>query len=159
MGLDFLAMDPHTTAADALAAVARATNLQSEALTSVYLLDGDRHLHGVARLVALVQAAPAAQLIDIADMDPVRIAAQSDAVDVAVLMADYNLFTLPVVDEDGRMLGVITVDDVLEATLPEDWRRREPPDTRHGGERHSADSPTQDSTGQASPPTPGRETP
>jgi hypothetical protein len=74
-------------------------------------------------------------------------------------MADYNLFTLPVVDEDGRMLGVITVDDVLEATLPEDWRRREPPDTRHGGERHSADSPTQDSTGQASPPTPGRETP
>jgi CBS domain-containing protein/sporulation protein YlmC with PRC-barrel domain len=159
MGLDFLALDPHTTAADALAAVARATNLQSEALTSVYLLDGDGHLHGVARLVALVQAAPTAQLIDIADMDPVRIAAQSDAVDVAVLMADYNLFTLPVVDDDGRMLGVITVDDVLEATLPEDWRRREPPDTRHGGERHSADSPTQDSTGQASPPTPGRETP
>ena len=55
--------------------------------------------------------------------------------DVAVLMADYNLITIPVVDDQCRMLGLITVDDVLEATLPEDWRRREaamPPDARHG---------------------------
>ena len=40
-------------------------------------------------------------------------------------MADYNLITIPVVDDQCRMLGLITVDDVLEATLPEDWRRRE----------------------------------
>jgi CBS domain containing-hemolysin-like protein len=41
-----------------------------------------------------------------------------------------------VVDEDRRMIGVITVDDVLEVTLPEDWRRREtaqPPDAHRGG--------------------------
>ena len=53
-------------------------------------------------------------------------------------MTDYNLITIPVVDEQRRMLGVITVDDVLEATLPEDWRRREaaePPDARHGDDR------------------------
>jgi Mg/Co/Ni transporter MgtE len=56
-------------------------------------------------------------------------------VDVAVLMSDYNLITIPVVDERRKMIGVITVDDVLEATLPEEWRRREaaePPDSRHG---------------------------
>jgi Mg/Co/Ni transporter MgtE len=50
-------------------------------------------------------------------------------------MSDYNLITVPVVDESRVMLGVITVDDVLEVTLPEDWRRREaaqPPDARHG---------------------------
>ena len=41
-------------------------------------------------------------------------------------MADYNLMTVPVVDDDNQLLGVITVDDVLEATIPEDWRRREP---------------------------------
>jgi CBS domain-containing protein len=41
-------------------------------------------------------------------------------------MADYNLYAIPVVDEQDRVLGVVTVDDVLEATIPEDWRRREP---------------------------------
>ena len=53
-------------------------------------------------------------------------------------MTDYNLITIPVVDDERRMLGVITVDDVLEVTLPEDWRRREtaqPPDTRYGDPR------------------------
>jgi hypothetical protein len=45
---------------------------------------------------------------------------------------------LPVVDDERRLLGVITVDDVLEVTLPEDWRRRKaaaPPDTRHRNAR------------------------
>jgi Mg/Co/Ni transporter MgtE len=40
-------------------------------------------------------------------------------------MTDYNLITIPVVDDAGRLLGVITVDDVLEIALPPDWRRRE----------------------------------
>jgi CBS domain-containing protein len=159
MGLDYLSLAPLTSAADALAAVAAATSLQSEALTSVYLLDDEGQLRGVARLVALVQAASETQLDEIADKDPVRISAGADAVDVAVLMADYNLFTLPVVDDEGRMLGVITVDDVLEATLPDDWRRREPADTRHGSEHDSAQRHDHDSTGQASPPTHHRETP
>jgi CBS domain containing-hemolysin-like protein len=35
--------------------------------------------------------------------------------------------TVPVVDTDNQVLGVITVDDILEATIPDDWRRREPP--------------------------------
>ena len=67
------------------------------------------------------------------DADPVRVGADTDVTDVAVLMTDYNLITIPVVDDEGRLLGVITVDDVLEIALPPDWRRREaaqPPDTR-----------------------------
>ena len=62
-------------------------------------------------------------------------APDTDVVDVAVLMSDYNLITIPVVDERRNMIGIITVDDVLEATLPDDWRRREaaqPPDAHHG---------------------------
>jgi CBS domain-containing protein len=60
------------------------------------------------------------------DTDPVRVAPEADVTDVALLMADYNLYTIPVVDDTDRVLGVVTVDDVLEATIPEDWRRREP---------------------------------
>jgi Mg/Co/Ni transporter MgtE len=44
--------------------------------------------------------------------------------EVARLMADYNLTSIPVVDEHKRMVGVVTVDDVLEAMLPRGWRRR-----------------------------------
>jgi Mg/Co/Ni transporter MgtE len=66
--------------------------------------------------------------------DPGGAGADADVTDVAVLMTDYNLVTIPVVDDAGRLIGVITVDDVLEVMLPADWRRREavqPPDGRH----------------------------
>jgi len=41
-------------------------------------------------------------------------------------MADYNLHAIPVVDETDQVLGVVTVDDVLKATIPDEWRRRDP---------------------------------
>jgi len=115
--------------------VAAATTLQPEALTSVHALDARGRLAGVSKLVGLLQADRAASLAAVCDDDPVRVGADADVVDVAVLMSDYNLITVPVVDERRMMIGVITVDDVLEVTLPEDWRRREaaqPPDAHRG---------------------------
>jgi CBS domain-containing protein len=135
MGMDFVAVPEDSLVSDAIAAVSGATNLQPEALTSVHALDADGRLCGVVKLVTLLQADGAARLSDVFDDDPVRIGADTDVVDVAVLMSDYNLITIPVVDEDRTMIGLITVDDVLEVTLPEDWRRREaaePPDSRRG---------------------------
>lgn len=132
MGMDFLALAADTPVRAAVAAVAEARSLQTEALTSVYSIDGDGRLLAVARLVVLLQGDPDALLGEVSESDPVRVGADTDLVDVALLMTDYNLLTLPVVDEERNLLGVITVDDVLEATLPEDWRHREvapPPDT------------------------------
>ena len=136
MTMDFVTVPVGATVADAIAAVAGAGTLQPEALTAVHVLNKKGKLAGVARLVELVQADPVAGVGDVADADPVRVTADADAVDVAVLMSDYNLITIPVVNERRVMIGVITVDDVLEATLPAAWRRREaaePPDA-HGGE-------------------------
>jgi CBS domain-containing protein len=135
MGVDFLAVPADATVSAAIDAVARSASLQPEALTSVHAIDERGRLCGVARLVGLIQSDPAACLRDVYDDDPVRVGADTDVVDVAVLMSDYNLITIPVVDERRRMIGVITVDDVLEVTLPEDWRRREaaqPPDAHRG---------------------------
>ena len=135
MGVDFLTLAGDVAVADALAAVGQAENVQPEALTSVHAVDASGRLCGVATVVRLVQADPATALLDVCDRDPVRVGADTDVVDVAVLMSDYNLITIPVVDEDRRMIGLITVDDVLEATLPDDWRRREtaqPPDAYRG---------------------------
>lgn len=77
-------------------------------------------------MIALLQVAPATAVTEVMDADPVRVNADADLTDVALLMADYNLYLVPVVDDNDRVLGVVTVDDVLEATIPEDWRRREP---------------------------------
>jgi len=98
-------------------------------------VDASRRLCGVATVVRLIQSDPGTRLLEVSDQDPVRVGADTDVVDVAVLMSDYNLITVPVVDEERRIIGLITVDDVLEATLPEDWRRREtaqPPDAHRG---------------------------
>jgi CBS domain-containing protein len=131
MGMDFIALPGLTRVRDALARVRESPLLQPEALTSVHIVDADGGLQGVARLVTLVQSDPDAALIDVSDADPVRVGADADITEIAVLMTDYNLITIPVVDDEHHLLGVITVDDVLEIALPPDWRRREaayPPD-------------------------------
>ena len=127
MNVDTLAVETGTTVAAALAAVAQARTLQPEALSTVHAVDGQGRLTGVVALVTLVQAGPQDRLDSVLDRDPVRVGPSTDIVDVALLMADYNLATVPVVDPEDKLLGVITFDDVLEATIPDDWRRREPP--------------------------------
>ena len=81
---------------------AKSVMLQAEALTSVHAVDDDGGLRGVARLVTLVQSDPGATVIDVSDTDPVRVGADTDITDVAVLMTDYNLITIPVVDDERR---------------------------------------------------------
>jgi CBS domain-containing protein/sporulation protein YlmC with PRC-barrel domain len=135
MGVDFLALAPTAQVSEALAGVGQSRTLQPEALTTVHSVDEDGYLRGVATVVSLLQADPQAVLSEVYDDDPVRVGADTDVVDVAVLMSDYNLITIPVVDERRHMIGLITVDDVLEVTLPGDWRRREtaqPPDAHVG---------------------------
>lgn len=127
MGVDFLAAPGNATVGEALRRIRLAENVQPEALMTMHAVDPAGRLIGTVTVIGLLQADPEACLIDVIDADPVRVAAGTDVVDVTLLMADYNLMTVPVVDARNHLLGVVTVDDVLEATIPEDWRRREPP--------------------------------
>ncbi len=113
------------TAADAVSAV-RTAHAQPQALTSVYLVDERGGLLGAATLVAALQAAPTTPLSEIADHQPTRVGPGADIVEITRLMADYNLLQLPVVvDTDNHLLGVITVDDALDAAIPDNWHHRE----------------------------------
>ena len=58
--------------------------------------------------------------------DPISVEASLDAEQVGAAIARYNLLALPVVDDEGRMLGMVTVDDAFERALGEGWRRRLP---------------------------------
>jgi len=126
MSVDVLSCRPDTTAAHALSIIAAARSMQPEALLKVHAVADTGQLVGVVSVIRLLQADPDDTVGVLMDTDPVRVAPEADLTDVALLMADYNLATIPVVDEADRVLGVVTVDDVLEATIPEDWRRREP---------------------------------
>jgi len=126
MNVDFVSCAAGATAGTALALIADARTLQPEALIKLHVLDEDKRLSGVVSVIALLQAAPCESVGALMDSDPVRVTATADLTDIALLMADFNLYSIPVVDEQDHVLGVVTVDDVLEATIPEDWRRREP---------------------------------
>jgi CBS domain-containing protein len=126
MALDYLALHADTAVAGVLEQVRRARSLQPEALTTIYAVDDQRRLSGAASLVALVQADSTATLGAVAERDPVRVSPPADLITVTMLMSDYNLLTLPVVDDQDRILGVVTVDDALDATVPDNWRHREP---------------------------------
>jgi len=127
MGVDFLAAPADVSVDEALRRVRQSENLQQEALVTIHVVDEANRLVGTVSIIGLLHADPGARLGDVDDSDPVRVTTDADVVDVTLLMADYNLLTVPVVDADDHLLGLITVDDVLEATIPDDWRRREPP--------------------------------
>jgi hypothetical protein len=126
MNVDIASCSTNTSAGLALSIIATARSVQPEALLKVHVLSDTGVLVGVVSVIGLLQADPAVAVAVVMDTDPVRVAPDADVTDVALLMADYNLYTIPVVDDTDRVLGVVTVDDVLEATIPEDWRRREP---------------------------------
>ncbi|WP_432971089.1 magnesium transporter MgtE N-terminal domain-containing protein [Dactylosporangium sp. CA-233914] len=131
MGVDVLALPEDATARQAVQAVRDATTTQPEALANLYTVDPGGRVAGAIGLVSLLRADPAAPLRTIAEPDPVTVTAHADQIEIATLMADYNLSTLPVVDEDCHLIGVITIDDVLDETIPANWRHREPAPHHH----------------------------
>jgi Mg/Co/Ni transporter MgtE len=123
MSPDFIALRSHDTVARALDLV-RGNELAPAVLETVYLLDESGALAGSVGLVALLRADPSTPLERLVEHEPVSVSTGADLPEVARTMADYNLMMLPVLDDEERIVGVITVDDVLEETLPASWRWR-----------------------------------
>jgi CBS domain-containing protein len=125
MGTDYLALPEEHSIADALQKLRGATTQQPEALTTIHSLHSDGTLAGTLGLVRALQLDPATLLREAADPDTVVASPEDDIIAVTTRMADFNLLSLPVLDPSGRILGIITVDDALEAAIPRDWSRRE----------------------------------
>jgi CBS domain-containing protein/sporulation protein YlmC with PRC-barrel domain len=125
MNPDFVSVLEHTTAADALERV-RASDLSPRELTVVCVVDQGGKLTGAVSLSELVHADPQQRVGDLVDAeapDP-TVALEADLPEIALVMTDYNLIAIPVVDSDCRPAGLISVDDVLDKLVPEEWRRR-----------------------------------
>jgi CBS domain-containing protein len=123
MSPDFILLHGSTSAGDALSAVRR-SRIAPELLTAVFVSSQEGSLDGSVTVTALVRADPTRSLSSIVKHEVPCLSPDASFEEVARLMADYNLTSIPVVDDGGQMVGVVTVDDVLEAMLPRGWRRR-----------------------------------
>lgn len=87
---------------------------EHESVYYIYVIEGDRRLTGVVSLRALVMAAPLTPVSELAERELLTVDPDDDQKDVAEMMSKYDLLAVPVVDETGRLLGIVTVDDALE---------------------------------------------
>jgi CBS domain-containing protein len=118
----FVCVYADATREEALDRVQRST-LPSEAISWIYAMNTHRRLRGGISLADLVRAQPGERLWQV--IVPVQsVRPDAELEEVARLMTDFDLTVVPVLDDDERLLGIVTVDDVLELVLPEPWRRR-----------------------------------
>jgi CBS domain-containing protein len=96
----------------------------ADTLAWVYVMNLDRRLKGAIALADLLRTADDQTMGDVATFLPPRVSAEAELEEVARLMTDYDLTVVPVVDERDQIMGVVSVDDVLEMVLPRGWRRR-----------------------------------
>ena len=116
---EYVALPPDTKVWSAIEEVRRLSALdEAETIYYIYVVFGDV-LVGVVSLRDLLLRDPSKNLEDIMETHVVRVQPNDDQEEVASLIAKYNLSALPVVGEKGRMLGVITVDDMMDVVIEE----------------------------------------
>jgi hypothetical protein len=123
MSPEFVCVYDSATCAEALERV-RTSRSSAETLGWVYVMARSKRLRAAMPLADLVRADPDMEIADAAVFAPPRVPPDAGVEELARLMTDYDLTVVPVTDERDQLMGVVTVDDVLELVLPKGWRRR-----------------------------------
>jgi len=137
MTTDPILMSADYSVADALAAVRR-SEISPALASQVFICrqpletPTGRYI-GMVHYQRLLREAPATLLGSIVDTDTQGLNPNATLHEVSSYLASYNLLSLPVVDANERLLGVVTVDDVLDHLLPENWRHDHRDSTRGTG--------------------------
>lgn len=95
-----------------------------ETVYYIYVLDKDEKLVGVTSLRELLLAEPDCLIADIMETNLKTVSPGEDEMVAAGIISKYNLLALPVVDEDGYMHGIVTVDDIIDILLPPSAKRK-----------------------------------
>ena len=118
MNTQYIALHEHALVEDATEALRGNDNLLPT-LTHLFLVDRDEHLVGTVPVATLFIAEARMPLRDLAILDPMSVDLDADEETVIELFDKYNLFALPVVDDDDELCGVITADDVISVLTPD----------------------------------------
>lgn len=117
MNPNVFALSEDLTVGEAVSALQNAINV--EMVFYLYVVDARRHLVGVTSLRRLLLVAPETPLKRIMTADVFSVRVDTDQEEAARLVASYNLLAIPVVDEENKLAGVITVDDVIDVLKDE----------------------------------------
>lgn len=110
---EVLALPQDATVEDALAYLRRHSE-HLEMVYYLYIIDEERHLVGVVSLRQLVTAEPTAHMQSLIDPDVIKVQVDTDQEEVAHIISKYDLLGIPVVDADNHLVGLVTVDDVID---------------------------------------------
>jgi len=130
MTTEFVWIYPHRTVEATIAKI-REIAPETEFVYYLYVTDQAKKLLGVLSLRTLLLADPAAAIHSIMDADLVTVSTDTSSEDVTSTIARYDLLACPVLSPTGKMLGIVTVDDAIDAILPERLKRKLPRFTRH----------------------------
>jgi CBS domain-containing protein len=122
MSPEFVVLFTQATRQEALDRI-RASQAPVETVTSVFVVNTARRFQNQVTLVHLLRADAELRVGEIQGATQ-RVRVDADLEEIARLMTDFDLTIVPVVDEEDHVLGVVTVDDVLELLLPRGWRRQ-----------------------------------
>ena len=125
MTTQFIALAEHLTAAEAIDRL-RQLEPDAETIYYVYVTDDDGRLAGVLSLRDLIVAHPEVPIADVMNREPVAVGVTATQAEAAEVVAHYNLLAVPVVDDDGHLVGIVTVDDALDTIIPTAWKKRLP---------------------------------
>lgn len=98
----------------------------AETVYYIYVVDRSEHLRGVFSLRDLLTTPSDKKVRDFMTEHPVSVLTGAGEEEVTDVMAKYNLLALPVVDEEGELHGIITIDDAIDLVLPLAWKKRLP---------------------------------
>jgi len=121
----YIAVGEHVTAGGAIDLL-REWEPDAETIYYVYVTDDDDRLVGVLSLRDLIVAPPSTVVADVMIREPVAVGAFADEDEVAEVVAHYNLLAVPVVDGEGRLVGIVTIDDAIDTVIPAAWKKRLP---------------------------------
>jgi CBS domain-containing protein len=96
----------------------------AETIYYIYVVDPEEHLAGVISLRDLIVSAPDAVVATFMIRNAISVPVTASLQDVARQFERYKLLAIPVIDDERKLVGIITVDDTLEQLLPDDWRKR-----------------------------------
>jgi len=123
MAAEFITLSDEMTVADAIEHI-KEKGASTETIYYAYVVNADNKLEGVVTFKQLLIEPLDKKISDIMQTKPVCVHVSDGAKEVAYLLDKYNLLGMPVIDDKGILVGIITIDDVLSLVISETWGKK-----------------------------------
>jgi magnesium transporter len=119
MTIEFVDLKKDYTVSEALAHI-RKTGVNKETIYTCYVIDNSRHLEGTISLKDIILADGERIIGDLMEENVISVSTTEDQEEIAALFKKYDLLSVPVIDHENRLVGIITIDDIMDVIEEED---------------------------------------